>query len=365
MKKIHTLTKVCAQVMIATAAFSAVSTAHACSKYDYVCKARDKARDLANRAKEEAERKAQQAAAAAQAAADRAAAEAKAAADRAAAEAARAAAEAKAAADKLAAGGAAISQSEMNTLASQAKSTYGATAGQVKSGYDQSVAKLQAVYDAALAALFKAAGNAAISNNRSTYTSMVNKFRNLDADGKAALNRVTRAISAQRIDEQVRKDMQLLATKMGMFAGQAGSNVPGNVARSSFGIQMTSASAAVIGSEQTYGIVMNTFLEDGKFKVGLTQSQGLSLGVQVGDSASIGLFWGPGSMEESDNGIAVGINFEVELVGGGGLGLSWGVEKGMSGAQNAIPGIAASLGVGGKVAIGTLSAGYTKLLAKM
>ncbi len=351
MKKIN-IPRFCMQALIASCALLVAVGAHAkkCKKDDVVCKSKkgvEKGADEVSHAADDAT-----------AATDRAAEEAKAAAD-------KTAAEAKAAADKLAAASAAISRAELNSLYSQAASAYRATAGEVKSGYNQSVATLKAAFDASLFALYNNAGKAAISKDRNRYIRVVNKARRLDKEGSEALNRITRAISAKKLDEQVRKDMQLLASKLDLLTG--GANIPGNVKKSSFGIQVTSSAADGVGVEQTFGIIMNTFLEDGKFKVGLVQSLGVSYGLQVGSAVSVGIFWGPGSMDDA-TGMSLGLNYELEFESGGGIGLSWGVPKGILkgavGPQDAIPGFAASLGAGGEVKVGTLSAGYTKLIAK-
>jgi hypothetical protein len=271
---------------------------------------------------------------------------------------------------KLVAASADLSKSDMNNLYNQAKSVYSATAGEVKNGYDQSVSAVKAAWTDAIFALYNKAGKAAMSKYSNQFKGMVNQARKLDREGQDALNRITRAISAQKIDDQVRKDMQLLATKIGVLSG--GANVPGNVQKSSFGIQMTTSAADGVGVEQTFGIIMNTFMESGQYKVGFTQSLGVSYGLQVGASTSVGIFWGPGSMDDA-SGPSVGLNYELENIEVGGAGgaasLSWGIPsgllKGSAGVQDLIPGFSAGLGVGGKVQFGTLSAGYTKLFGKV
>lgn len=273
-------------------------------------------------------------------------------------------------ASKFAASSANISTQEMNTLYSQAKSVYYATAAEVTNGYNQAAAAVKAAWTAAIFALYDKAGKSALSKYNTQYKNMVKTANHLDKEGQDALNRVTRAIAAQKIDDQVKKDMQLLASKIGVLSG--GANVPNNVQKSSFGIQMTTSGADGVGAEQTFGIIMNTFMEDGRYKVGFTQSAGVSYGAQIGGSTTVGIFWGPGSMDDA-TGPSVGLNYELENVevggAGGSVSLSWGIPsgllKGSANVQDLIPGFSASLGVGGKVSLGTLSAGYTKLFGKI
>lgn len=338
MKNIPVARKICARILIASFALTAASSAQACHWYDAPCKARE-------------------AAAAAKKAAEAAAAATKAAAE-------KAAAAAKAEAEKLAAAGAAISTSEMNTLVSQAKSAYSSSAGAVKSGYDKSVAALKAAYNAALEALFREAGKAAVSANSGALNKLRSNFKNLDAEGMAALNRIKRAIPTKQLNDQVGKDMQLLGSKLGLMAGQVNSNIPNNVTHSSWGVVIGGTGGeAIVGVETAYSLVMNAFPVNGKYSLGIMESVGGSLGASAGGTAtSGGIFWSPGSIDENA-GVSVGFGLEAALGPGAGLGLSWNVEKGMSGAANAIPGIALTLEEGGKLSA-AFNAGYSVLVAK-
>jgi hypothetical protein len=344
------------QAVVAFAALGASAGAHACHWYDVSCKARqaaDAARAAADKVANDA-----------RAAADKAAAEAKAVADKAAADAAAAAAAAKAAADKFAADSANVSQTEMNNIVTTSKVAYSVSEGAVKSGYDQSVAALKAIYNAALEALFRAAGKLFISNEKTALKAIRTKMNNLDAEGTAALNRLKRALPLKQINDQTRADMALVGSKLGLIAGQAGANIPGNVTRSSWGFYTGVGAAAVAGVNESYGLIMNTFLENGKYSVGITQSVGGSLGASVGASGEAGIFWSPGSIDDA-SGASVGFGVEAALgeEAGGAIGLSWSVSKGMSGAQNAIPGISIAFSPGAELSA-AFTGGWTNLVGK-
>lgn len=256
----------------------------------------------------------------------------------------------------------AMAQSDFNTLKSDAQTAYSSTRGAVVSGYNTSVSQLTALGYDIEKALFLAAGKAAIGNNKGTLTTLQSRMKNLSASGRQALTRVQAAIAAKQLNEQVRTDMAAIATELGLIAGKANSNIPGNVTHSSFGVFTSSGSAAIVGFEESYGIVMNTFLENGKFSVGLTQSVGGSLGASLGDSVQAGLFWQPGSIDDA-GGASVGFSVEAALGPGASAGLSWSVSKGMKGAENAIPGFAMSFSPGAELSA-AFTGGYTQLLGK-
>ncbi len=342
--------------LVALAALGASAGVQACHWYDVPCKTRAAAASAAAAAERAANE--------ARAAAEKAAADAKAAADKAAAEAAAAAAVAKAAAAKFAADSASVSQTEMNAIVATSKVAFAATEGAAKTGYNQSLAALKAAYNAALEALFRAAGKAFISNEKGALKSLRTKMNNLDAEGTAALNRIKRSLPLKQINDQTRADMALVGSKLGLIAGQAGANIPGNVTRSSWGFYTGVGAAAVVGVNESYGLVMNTFMENGKFSVGITQSVGASLGASVGASGEAGIFWSPGSIDEA-GGASVGFGVEAALgeEAGGAIGLSWSVSRGMSGAQNAIPGISIAFSPGAELSA-AFNAGWTQLVAK-
>ena len=347
MTKNRNVRNICAQVVLASLALTAAGSALACHSYDIPCKMRDAANkakqaaeDAANRAKQVAEANA----AAAKAAADKAAAEAAAAA---------AAAQQVAQAEATRVAAATVVLKQVNNIAPQLRSAYSTTHGAVVTGYRQAGAAVKAAETAVLDALFVAAAKSAVSQKSAMLGKMSHGLAGLDAAGNQALGRIISAIAAKRLDETARADMQLLATKLGVL------NPGGVMSQSSFGIELGTSAADIVGADESYGIVMNTFLVNGKFQVGLTQSMNMSVGAQEGASAGVSLYWGPGPMGSSPS---VGITLGADAGLGADISASWGISRGMSGAQNAIPGMAVAVGVGGEARL-AVTGGYSNLLA--
>jgi hypothetical protein len=348
MKQRPSAGKHCAGLVIAMAAMFAMSNAYACKKYDVICKAKD----AAKKAAEDAQRAADQAAADAKAAADKAAAE--------------AAAAAKAAADQaaaVAAQGAAISSSEMKSIVANAKNVYADSTGAMTAGYNAAVNKCKAWINAALEAIWRAAGKSFVKSNSAFILDMKHRAQNLDADGQAALNRVKRAIGAKRIDDQARADMQLLTSKI----AYAGKDIGSSVKNSSFGIQICdSGGAGNVGGEGCYMMIMQTYLENGKYKVGLARSVGVAASPvpsDVGVESTFGIFWGPGGID-ANNGPSMGLGLGVVLDEGLEVGVSWGVPTAIPDPSAIVPGFSISIG-GGAKGEAALTAGYTQVLTKI
>ena len=341
--------KLCVQVLIATVATFAAASAQACHSYDIVCKAKKAATKAADDAANLAKSTADKAAADARAAADQAAAAAKVAAD-------QAAAAAKAAADQLAKQGAAISKSEMTSMLAQARNLYADTDAAMKNGLNQ----IQKLINAALEAVWRAAGKSAVKQSATLLTDMRHRAMNLNAEGQAALNRVRRAVAAKNIDEQARTDMQLLMSAI----VYGGSQVPSNVKKSSFGIQICdSVGAGYAGGESCYMMIMQTFLEDGKFKVGLARSLGLAASPapsDLGAESSFGIFWGPGGIRDN-GGTSIGLGLGAFLEEGAEVGVSWGVPTMIPDPSSLVPGMSISVGGGAKGEV-AMTGGYTQII---
>lgn len=348
--------KICTQLLVASFIFAISVDAQAkkCKWYDAPCKARQAAEKVAREAQHAAQQAAQQAAAAAK---------------------------------KIAAAGAAISSSEMNSLRSAATASYSQTRGALNSAYAKAVAELKAIYNAALEALFREAGKAFMDTNKDFLTKLFANMRNLDADGKAALNRIRRAIPTKQMSDQTRNDMVTLGQKLGLMAGQKNSldninrsplrvfaesllelitgqanAVPGNVSRSSWGVYITGGGSAVAGGSESFALIMNTFLQDGKYYFGFAESTGASIGLQEGATAEGGIFWSPGSIDNAA-GSSVGFGAGGALGVGASVALSWSVSGGMSGAYNGIPGFSIGFDAGEKVEV-AFQSGHTVLIAK-
>jgi len=351
--KMNTLArKICLHTLLAIGVLFASSSAHACHKYDYACKAKDRATKTANDAQHAADAAAQQA----RDAANKAAADAKAAAD-------KAAAAAQALAAQLAKDGAAISQAEMTSMLKTAKSAYADTDQAVNGGLKVAVDGLQKLINQALEALWRAAGKSQASQASKQLLDMKHRALALDAEGQAALNRVRRAIASKDLDEQARSDMNVLVKAI-VFGGN---DIGNSVKNSSFGIQICdSAGGGNVGGEVCYMMIMQTFLQDGKFKVGLARSIGVAatpVPSDVGAAVTYGIFWGPGGISDND-GASIGMALGVVAEEGLEAGVSWGVPVSTPDPSALVPGIGISIG-GGAKGEAALTAGYTMVIAVM
>jgi len=258
--------------------------------------------------------------------------------------------------------GVAVSKSEMTTMLNDAKDTYADGAGAVKSGYDTSVNTLKSVMDALMDGIWREAGKSFTKKNEKFILDMKHRAMSLDADGKAALNRVKRAITQRDLDEQARTDMALVMKKI----VYGGNNIAGAVQNSSFGIQLCgSAGVGYGGGDSCFMMIMQTYLENGVYKVGLAQSVGVAASPvpsDIGADVSYGIFWGPGGI--SDNaGPSIGLGLGAVLEEGLEVGVSWGIPTTIPNPSSVVPGISISIGSGGKVNA-SLSAGYTWLAGK-
>lgn len=252
---------------------------------------------------------------------------------------------------------------QYNWSVGQARGMYNPYVAQVNNGYNQSVAAVNSFGQLILEGLFREAGRLAIAKDLGKLQTIQGRAQNLSVNGKQALARVHDAIINRRLDEQGRSDMLTIANELGLWAGSASQTFPSNMQRSSFGVFVEVSAAYFGGVSESYGMVMQTFLEDGKYKVGLIASVGGSAGASIGAGGAVGLFWAPGSIDES-TGASVGFGVEAALGPGAGAGLSWSVSAGMTGAQNAIPGFSMAFVSGAKLSA-AFNGGWTQLIGKI
>jgi hypothetical protein len=365
MKNFNPTAKLASKLLLALFIGTLGFNAAACSRFNVPCKIREAAERVKNAAEDAANKARQEAEAAANAAkqeADRAAAAAAQAAQAAAQAEAAAQAAAQAAANRVAQQGAAISSTEMRTIVSGAKGVYADSTGAMTNGYNMAVNKFKALLNAALDAIWRAAGKAAVKNSGRFLLDMKHRAQNLDANGQAALNRVKRAIGSKNIDEQARADMQVL-TRAIVFGGN---DIASAVTHSSFGIQICdSVGAGNVGGETCYMMIMQTYLENGKFKVGLARSFGVAASPvpsDLGAESTYGIFWGPGGIDDN-TGASIGLALGVVLEEGLEVGISWGIPTAIPDPSAVVPGFSVSIGAGAK-GEAALSAGYTQVLAK-
>ena len=362
-------------LLVALPMVFALNNAYACKWYDVGCKARE-ARAAIERAAKEARERLEAAAAATRAAAERAAAAAKAEAEKQAAaaraeaerqaaavkaEAERQAAAAKSAAEAAARATATAGNSvitdiarEGTQIAAKTRKTYETASKTTTSFYNQNVGPyLAAIFSKD--GLFKLAGQLFLGQHGAWIREFQSNLRNVD---KAALNRVVGAITDGRLDEQTRADMVALSRMIPR------SGVPGNVTNSSFGVQVCATAALVVGASECYIMMIDVVPTNGKNNMALAMSVGGSLGVSAGAAVSTGFFWAPANIAES-TGASVGFGVEGGAGAGGGLGLSWGVSKGMEGADKAIPGIALDVLVPAAKVDASFQGGWTQVITRL
>jgi hypothetical protein len=365
MKKFNPTARLASKLLLALFIGTLGFNAAACSRFNVPCKIREAADRVKNAAEDAANKARQEAEAAANAAkqeADRAAAAAAQAAQAAAQAEAAAQAAATAAANRVAQQGSAISSTEMRTIVSGAKGVYADSTGAMTNGYNTAVNKFKALLNAALDAIWRAAGKAAVNKSGRFLLDMKHRAQNLDANGQAALNRIKRAIGSKNIDEQARADMQVL-TRAIVFGGN---DIASAVTHSSFGIQICdSVGAGNVGGETCYMMIMQTYLENGKFKVGQARSFGVAASPvpsDLGAESTYGIFWGPGGIDDN-TGASIGLALGVVLEEGLEVGISWGIPTAIPDPSAVVPGFSVSIGAGAK-GEAALSAGYTQVLAK-
>jgi hypothetical protein len=113
-------------------------------------------------------------------------------------------------------------------------------------------------------------------------------------------------------------------------------------------------------------MIMQTYLENGKYRVGIARSFGVAASPapsDIGAAATYGIFWGPGGIDDN-NGPSMGLGLGVVLEEGLEAGVSWGVPTAIPNPSAVVPGFSISIG-GGAKGEAALTAGYTQVLTKI
>jgi hypothetical protein len=254
---------------------------------------------------------------------------------------------------------------ETKALTETAKKSYATTLKTGEDAYRKSVSAVQAGIDAAKEAALRAAADAWVKK----YSGFLKKFRsNLDAlaqdeKAEAVIDRLTKAASEKRIDDQTRADLLWVGERLGLLDWKPNSIVPGSsggAMKSSWGLAVTGGGAYVAGAEGSVGLVANCYKEaDQRYGAGLALSLGGVLGAAFGGSANVTFYWQPGGVADAEGG-SVGLGMEAAAGGvGGTLGVQWSVSEGMKGASAGVPGFYLGWAGGVKVKAGALQGGYT------
>lgn len=258
-----------------------------------------------------------------------------------------------------------LSSDEAKTLTETAKKSYTTTIKEGEAAYRTTVSSVQAGIDAAKEAALRAAAEAYIKK----YNGFLKKLRsNLDALAKddsavAVVDRLTKAASEKRLDDQTRADLLFIGERLGLLEWKPNSIVPGSsggAMKSSWGLAITGGGAYVGGIEGSVGLVANCYQEaDRRYGAGLALSLGGVLGAAFGGSANVTFFWQPGGVADAEGGyVGLGVEAAYAQVGGT-LGVQWSVNEGMKGASAGVPGFYLGWAGGVKIKAGALQGGYT------
>lgn len=173
-----------------------------------------------------------------------------------------------------------LSSDEAKALTETAKKSYATTIKEGEAAYRMTVASVQAGIDAAKEAALRAAAEAYIKK----YSGFLKKLRsNLDALAKddsavAVVDRLTKAATEKRLDDQTRADLLFIGERLGLLEWKPNSIVPGSsggAMKSSWGLAVTGGGAYVGGIEGSVGLVANCYQEaDRRYGAGLALSLG-------------------------------------------------------------------------------------------
>ena len=258
-----------------------------------------------------------------------------------------------------------LSSDEAKALTETAKKSYATTIKDGEAAYRKTVKEVQAGLDAVKDAALRAAADAYIKK----YSGFLIKLRsNLDALAKddnavAVVDRLTKAASEKRLDDQTRADLLFIGERLGLLEWKLNSIVPGSsggAMKSSWGLAVAGGGAYVGGIEGAVGLVANCYQEvDRRYGAGLALSLGGVLGAAFGGSANVTFFWQPGGVDDAEGGyVGLGVEAAYAQIGGT-IGVQWSVYEGMKGAAAGTPGFYLGWAGGVKVKAGALQGGYT------
>jgi len=248
-------------------------------------------------------------------------------------------------------------------LGSTVQATYGSSIGEIQSGYFSAVAEIQKAIDAVLLKIFYAAAkihttseiSEGLRKSQAAFTESL-KDPTIMNDLKRALSIV--ASNKQLAEgsaevEDVAKAVLKSAGKRGALCGPAAyaqfapglvSHFPSNLQNTTIGVYGGIGAAVVAGADESIGIIHSCQLDaNGKYQFAVIHTVGGSVGAALVAGIDLGMTWSPGALDKQA-GPYVGLVGAGKLLGGAGGTISWSVEKGMRGAQNAIP--AFSMGAG-------------------
>lgn len=270
-----------------------------------------------------------------------------------------------------------------NTVGSTMQATYGGSIAAMQAAYYRAAAEVQKFADAVLLKIFQTAARIQLPAQGELVTALnqsITAFKAAKADPNQ-LNDMKRILTLVAKNKQLvdgSDEVKDIATVMLRNASAVGlsSNVqsayraqasalsrgapamqasryPSNAQNSSWGIFSSVGGAVVAGADESIGIIMNRLPDpDGTYRFAVVHSTAGSVGLAYLVGGDIGFLWNPGPID-AHSGPFVGLTAALEYYVGVTGTLAWNVSKGMRGAQNAIPSIAAGAGpgLGGQVSL--------------
>lgn len=258
-----------------------------------------------------------------------------------------------------------------NLIGSTVQSTYGSAAVAIQGAYYTAVNEIQKFLDALLAKIFRAAGKATLDQGGlgNVLRQTVSTFKAINGDDLNAMKRVLATVASKKQLADGSDELKDVANVMLGLGDKLklrnNSSLPSNVQNSSYGIFTSTNAAYVAGVNESISIVVNSRPDaEGKYQFSVLLTTGGSVGFAFAAGGDLGFMWNPGTVDKQ-SGAFVGLTGGGDLGVGVGGALNWGVEKGMRGAQLAIPSVSVAGGVGGGFPLNlSLTGGNTFVLQK-
>lgn len=214
---------------------------------------------------------------------------------------------------------ASMSADEFNTVKSGTNQVINESAAGLESGYNAGINAMASFMDDYLLSQLRNNANSFLNNNRGAITKVNVSADKLSDQARAALKRLSKVLPSKQVTAGAMADMQLIAKEMGF------NELFSSVANSSWGIGINGdAGVGLAGANSGLALVLDVRPDkNGNLNGAIVTSVGGSVGIDLGVSGSISIFWQPGLAQES-TGLGIGFGMSLEsAAGGGGIGWSW------------------------------------------
>ncbi len=208
---------------------------------------------------------------------------------------------------------------EFNTVKSGTNQVINESAAGLESGYNAGINAMASFMDDYLMRQLRNNATSFLNNNQAAITKVNVSADKLSDQARAALKRLSKVLPSKQVTAGAMADMQLIAKEMGF------NELFSSVANSSWGIGINGdAGAGLAGANSGLALVLDVRPDkNGNLNGAIVTSVGGSVGIDLGVSGSISIFWQPGLAQES-TGLGIGFGMSLEsAAGGGGIGWSW------------------------------------------